>query len=122
MHFTFIRPHLEHASEVWEGRTCQETDLLEKVQLHVARIVTGLPKISSKESLYLETGWEPLSSRRKSIKLTTMFKVYNNLDPTYLKQLFPSTRGNLSRFDHKKADISIKTMSVWMQSDCIFFK
>jgi hypothetical protein len=86
MHFTFIRPHLEHASEVWEGCTCQETDLLEKVQLHVARIVTGLP-ISSKESLNSETGWEPLSSRRKSIKL-------NNLSPT--------RRGNLSRFDHKR--------------------
>jgi hypothetical protein len=41
------------------------------VQLESARIVTGLPKFASRDSLYYETGWEPLSCRRKSRKLTT---------------------------------------------------
>ena len=104
MYLTFIRPLLEYASEVWDGCTCQETDMLEKVQLHASRIVTGLPIISSTESLYSETGWEPLSSRRKSIKLTTMFKVHNNLVPAYLKQIFPSTRGNLSRYNTRNTE------------------
>ena len=53
----------------------------EKVQLHAARIVTGLPIFSSTESLYYETGWEPFSSRRHSKKLTVMFKIHNNLVP-----------------------------------------
>ena len=39
MYLTFIRPLLEYASEVWDGCTCQETDMLEKVQLQAARIV-----------------------------------------------------------------------------------
>jgi hypothetical protein len=48
MYLTFIRPLLEYASEVWDGSTCQETDLLKKIQLHTARIVTGLSIISRK--------------------------------------------------------------------------
>jgi hypothetical protein len=39
-----------------------------KVQLESARIVTGLTKFASRDSLYYETGWEPLSCRRKSRK------------------------------------------------------
>ena len=73
MYIAFIRSLLEYDSEVWDGCTVSEIDMLEKVELHAARIVAGLPSIPSKESLYLETGWEPLSNRRQSKKLTTMF-------------------------------------------------
>ena len=52
----------------------QEVAKLEKVQLESARIVTGLPKFASRDSLYYETGWEPLSCRRKSRKRTTFYK------------------------------------------------
>jgi hypothetical protein len=52
---------------------------IEKVQLESARIVTGLPKFASRDSLYYETGWEPLSGRRKSRKLTTFYKMHNNI-------------------------------------------
>jgi hypothetical protein len=40
------------------------TDKLEKLQLEAARIVTGLPAYASRDSLYLETGWEKLIDRR----------------------------------------------------------
>jgi hypothetical protein len=40
-----------------------------QIQHEAARIVTGLPKFASIESLYFETGWEPLHSRRHSRKL-----------------------------------------------------
>jgi hypothetical protein len=39
----------------------REVATLEKVQLESARIFTGLPKCASRDSLYYETGWEPLS-------------------------------------------------------------
>ena len=75
MYITFIRPLLEYASDVWDR--CKQSDIeqLEKVQLHTARIVTGLPIFSFRESLYYETRWEPLhvSSKRHSKKLTIMF-------------------------------------------------
>ena len=47
----------------------------EKLQLTAARIVSGLPIIASKESLYFETGRDPLSTRRKISKLKTMYKI-----------------------------------------------
>jgi hypothetical protein len=70
-YLTFIRPTLEYASTVWDG--CSDIDKLEKVQLCAARIVTGLPIIASRESLYSETGWQTLKSRCYVSKMTTMF-------------------------------------------------
>jgi hypothetical protein len=48
---------------------------LEKIQLEAARIVTGLTKFASKDSLYFETGWETLVNRRETRKLTTFYKM-----------------------------------------------
>jgi hypothetical protein len=54
---------------VWDG--CYERDIekLEKIQLEAARIVTGLTKFASKDSLYFETGWKTLANRRETRKL-----------------------------------------------------
>jgi hypothetical protein len=76
---------------VWNtsGNT-YEYDLLEKVQLYAARIITGLPILASRDSLYLETGLEPLVSRRMTAKLVTMYNVCNNEVPQYLEETIPS--------------------------------
>ena len=69
-----------------------------------ARIVTGLPVFASLDSLYFETGWEPLSSRRQAVKLTNMFKIHNNLVPQYLKEVCPDTRGNTSSYHTRNSN------------------
>ena len=51
------------------GCSSSDCDRLEKIQLIAARTVTGLPIFASKESLYFETGWDTLSTRRKYIGL-----------------------------------------------------
>jgi hypothetical protein len=38
---------------------------LEKIQIEAARTVTGLSIYASFDSIYKETGWETLSTRRK---------------------------------------------------------
>jgi hypothetical protein len=53
-------PALEYACEVSDGCFEREVAKLEKVQLDSARIVTGLTQFASRDSLYYETGWEPL--------------------------------------------------------------
>lgn len=83
MYITFVRPILEYASVVWDGCSQHDNDKLEKVQLYAARIVTGLPIIASKTSLYFETGWETLSARRMTSKHTTMYKIHNKCVPEY---------------------------------------
>ena len=104
MYTTFIRPLLEYSSIVWDGCPLQYVEKLEKVQLYAARITTGLPIISSRESLYLETGWEPLSERRRVAKLNTMYTVHNNLVPDYLKHIFPSTRRRESKYNTRNRE------------------
>ena len=56
LNLTFIRPTLEYACEVWDGCFEREVAKLEKVKLESARIVTGLPKVAIRDSLYYETG------------------------------------------------------------------
>jgi hypothetical protein len=36
----------------------RDANKLEQLQLEAARIITGLPKFASKESVYFETGWD----------------------------------------------------------------
>lgn len=104
MYMTFIRPLIEYCSVVWDGCSFQDVEKLEKVQLYAARIITGLPILSSRESLYLETGWTPLSERRKLAKLSTMYKIHNNLVPDYLKNIFPSTRSLESNYNTRNRE------------------
>ena len=58
IYLSFIRPLLEYSCEVWDNCSQRDKDRLEKLQLEVAHIVTGLNVYSSRESLYQETGWE----------------------------------------------------------------
>lgn len=87
LYITFVRPILEYASVVWDGCSSAEIEKLEKVQLRAARIVTGLPILASRESLYFETGWASLSKRREIAKLTIMYKIHYNLVPQYLSDI-----------------------------------
>ena len=74
-----------------------------KKQNEAARIVTGATKLVSISSLYLETGWEPLASRRKKHKLLVFYNIVNNLFPTYLSFLVPSTVGNTLTYQLRNA-------------------
>jgi hypothetical protein len=62
---------------------------MEKLQLEAAIIVTGLPIFTKTDSLYFETGWEPLYSRRHRRKFQLFYKIYNGLAPQYLHDLIP---------------------------------
>ena len=48
--------------------------------------------------LYDETGLEPLDSRRGNHKLCQLYKMTNNLTPSYLRQLLPHRVEHQSRY------------------------
>ena len=52
-----------------------EANELEKIQYEAARIVSGATKLVSINALLKETGWEPLSSRRRKHKLVLFYKM-----------------------------------------------
>jgi hypothetical protein len=66
IYLSFIRPLLEYSCEVWDNCSQTDNDRLEKLQLEAARIAPGLTAFSSRDSVYKETGWEKLSSRRNA--------------------------------------------------------
>ena len=99
LNLTYIRPLLEYASEVWDGCSITDSNRIEKVQLHAARIITGLPIFASLNSLYFETGWKKLDERRKSKKLALMYKIVNNEAPSYLNDLLPNMVNAASNYN-----------------------
>ena len=104
IYLSFIRPKLEYACEVWDGCYEREIEKLEKIQLEAARIVTGLTKFASRESLYFETGWESLASRRKSRKLITFYKMHNKICPQYLYECLPPLTSDVSGYALRNSD------------------
>ncbi|PJE78013.1 hypothetical protein CI610_03058 [invertebrate metagenome] len=66
---SYIIPLLEYCCEVWDGCSLGDSDKLEKLQLEAARVITGLPSYTSIQSLYSESGLEPLAIRRSRRKL-----------------------------------------------------
>jgi hypothetical protein len=80
LYFTYIRPLLRYACELWDGCTILDLNKIEKIQQEAARIVTGLPKFANIESLY----FEPLHSHRHGRKLNLFDKIRNNDSPLYV--------------------------------------
>jgi hypothetical protein len=80
------------------------SDRLEKVQLEAARIVTGLPSFASIHSIYIETGWEKLKTRREvTIVVWSKLNVKLHSTPLALKIIISVLVGlnfNNHLFDH----------------------
>ena len=68
IYFAFIRTVLEYGDVVWGNCTKDNSELLKKIQIDAARIITGLRVNSSKSNLYSELGLEPLQARRDKHK------------------------------------------------------
>ena len=107
---SFIRPILEYGNEIWDNCTQYEKEDLEKIQKEAARIATGTTKLISVENLYNEIGWDTLESRRNKQKLTLFYKMVNNLTPTYLSSLVPSTVTEASRYNLRNSS-DIRTVN-----------
>ena len=68
-----------------------ETDLLEKVQLSIARVVSGARKGTSHHCIYEELGWQKLKDRRSAIKLKHFALMMEGKAPSYLCKLIPES-------------------------------
>jgi hypothetical protein len=69
IYISFIRPLMEYGDIVWNNIPDYLKQSLESLQLKAARIVTGATKLTFKQLLYDETGWETLQTRRNNHKL-----------------------------------------------------
>ena len=88
---------------MWDNCTLYEVNVLGKIQLEAARIVTGTTKLVSLETLHKETGWETLEVRRSKHKLCLFYKMSNNISPEYLSSLVPQPIENTTRYGLRNA-------------------
>ena len=90
----YVRPHLDYGDVIYHipSKACEFSqniilpnmmEKLESVQYSAALVITGTWRETSREKLYTELGWESLSSRRWSRRLTLLYKFVNNLSPEY---------------------------------------
>ena len=104
LYFSFIRPIIEYSDIVWDNCTESLANELEKLQIEMARIVTGTTKLVSIDRLYRETGWERLSVRRYKHKLIKFFQMYHGLSPSYLQNIVPSRVSDSVNYNLRNAD------------------
>ena len=96
----YVRPHLDYGDVIYQipEKVCDFSqyiilpnlmEKLESVQYSAALAVSGAWRGASREKLYTELGWESLSSRRWSRRLTLFYKFVNNLSPEYTVDPIP---------------------------------
>ena len=96
----YVRPHLDYGDVIYHSpaKVCEfshsvilpnQMEKLESVQYSAALAVSGAWRETSREKVYAELGWESLSLRRGSRRLTLFYKFINNLTPGYTKDPIP---------------------------------
>ncbi len=88
---TLIRPVLEYSACVWDLHIRQDIGTLEKIQRRAARFVLNRHRnTSSVGQMLLDLEWPPLEQRRRTARLTMMFKIINDLVCVRCSELAPS--------------------------------
>lgn len=95
---------LEYADVVWDGCSEFDSNLLESLQMEVARVVTDAFKGTIKVSLLNELSWVDLSVRRELHKLSLMYKMVFKLAPPYLCDLCPDFVSDRSCYSLRSAN------------------
>lgn len=103
LYITLVRPILEYGSVIFDACTQADAQLMETVQYEAARICTGAIWNTNRNSLLSEMGWDLLETRRKISKLVLLFKMKNDLAPSYLSNILVSTVSDMHRYPLRNA-------------------
>lgn len=76
---------------VWGKLYQNELDKLERIQIDSMRLITGATARCNVLNLYKETNMVPVLDRINNSVLIQMFKIINNLSPSYLSDLISVT-------------------------------
>ena len=90
-----ILPHFDYADIIWHSSSDKYVSQLQKLQNRAGRIILKINPRShfSVTSMHDILQWETLKSRQKFHIQIMMFKILNNLTPTYQREniLFSKT-------------------------------
>ena len=84
--------YFNYCGAVWGNINKGQADKLQKLQNRAARIFTfSNYDLCSSVLLDQELGWERLEYVRLKQLAVTMYKIHNNLSPSYLRRIFTKT-------------------------------
>ena len=79
-YITLIRSQMEYCSSVWDPKFKKDSDSLERIQRKAARWSRCIPPYGEYKvtSLLKDLKWEPLAGRRRTQRLTLLYKILND--------------------------------------------
>ena len=101
MYKTLVRSHLDYCDIIYHIPTSNRQlnlgvtlnslmEKVERIQYQAALAITGTWHGSNRATLYEELGWESLSDRRWCRRILQIYKIKNNMTPSYLRQTTPN--------------------------------
>ena len=91
MYYALVMPYFNYCSTVWGNIGKGLSDKFQKLQNRAARILTFSNYETRSNVLLDELGWERLENIRHKQLAMIMYKIHNNLSPSYLRQIFTNT-------------------------------
>ena len=91
MYNALIMPYFNYCGAVWGNVNKGLADKLQKLQNRAARILTFSSYDVRSSVLLDELGWERLEYVRLKQLAVTMYKIHNDLSPSYLRRIFTNT-------------------------------
>ena len=88
MYNALVMPHFNYCGAVWGNINKGLADKLQKLQNRAARILTFSNYDVRSSVLLVELSWERLEYVRLKQLAVTMYKIHNNLSPSYLRRIF----------------------------------
>ena len=91
MYNALVMSYFNYCSTVWGNISKGLSDKFQKLQNRAARILTFSGYETRSRVLLGELSWERLENIRHKQLAMMMYKIYNNLSPSYLRQIFTNT-------------------------------
>ena len=91
MYNALVVPYFNYCSTVWGNIGKGLSYKIQKLQNRAARILTFSNYKTCSSILLDELGWERLENKRLKQLAVIMYKIHNNLSPSYLRQIFTNT-------------------------------
>ena len=91
IYYSLVQPYFDYCDVVWGDCSKTRADKLQKLQNRAARIITRADYSIRSSDVLNTLEWSNLEERRKRHLLVTIFKIFNNDCPMYLREQFHRT-------------------------------
>ena len=85
---SLVLSHLDYCSPLFHNLTSSQLDTVLKLQKRCACLIFSCNQLTRSKPLFIKLNWLPLHQRVKHNTCILMFKINNNMAPSYLTEMF----------------------------------